>query len=594
MLASVVQFYGGLDFYRSALKGLKNRIADMNLLVVLGTTSAFLYSTTVLFAPQLLPPEMRHLYFEGSSAVITFVLLGRYLESQARTKASDFMKQLISLKPSTATVVVDGKTVKVPADSIVKGDTIIVKTGEKIPADGTVVEGEAEVDQSMITGEFMPVLKKKGDTVIGGTVVKDGFLKIHAEKTGKDTFLSQLIEMITEAQEKKPPVGRLADRIVAVFVPAVMVISILVFDIWYLLDKPDIAFISAVSVLIIACPCALGIATPVAVVSAVGRGAKEGILVKEPSALETISQIDVAVFDKTGTLTEGKPCVKEKIIFNETLLLYAKPVLEMSTHPLSQAVAGEIPHSEKTVEKFVSVSGRGIKAVVDGKEVAVGSLDFLKSVGYKIEESTDRTHVAVGVDGTLTAVFILEDSLKKEAKQVVQFFKSRGLKTVVLSGDKRYSVESICRELGIDVCMHSLMPEEKLEFIKDLQKEGKKVAFIGDGINDAPAMSQADVGIAVTGAQDITKEAGDIVLLKEDIKLVPVAFRLSEKAFSVIKQNLFWAYIYNIMGIPMAGGMLYPIFGILLKPVFAGIAMSLSSVMVVLNSLRLHYTSLEE
>ena len=589
----MVQFYAGFDFYRSAISNLKNRIADMNLLVVIGTSAAYFYSVFVLLFPHLFPVDMRNLYFDGAAAIITFVLLGRYLESRSRNKASDFMKKLLSLKPEKATILVDGKEIDVPIENIVVGDTVIVRAGEKIPVDGVIISGSAEIDQSMVTGESVPVLKKEGDTVIGGTVNTNGYLVIRAEKTGKDSFVSQMIKLLSEAQEKKPPIGRLADKIVAIFVPAIMIISILTFDVWYILDRPDIAFLSAVSVLIIACPCALGIATPIAVVASVGRGAKEGILIKNPEMVERINSIDTVIFDKTGTLTEGKPSVIKKMIKNENLLSVAYPLLKSSSHPVSQAVLPYIPETDVKAEDIKSVPGKGIKGKVNGMEVIIGNSVFLSENGYTAEVSSGYTELLIGVDGTVVAQFLLEDRLKDEAKRVVSKLKKMGFQTVLLTGDKEDAGKKVCETLNIDECYYQLLPEEKYTIVKEKQRKGKRVAFVGDGINDAPSMAVSDVGIAVLQATDIAKEAGDIILIKKDLRLLLKAINLSKQSFKIIKQNLFWAYVYNLIGIPVAAGILYS-FGIMLKPVLAGIAMSFSSVTVVLNALRIQFKNLEE
>jgi len=566
----------------------------MNLLVVLGTSAAYFYSTAVLFFPDIFPEKLRQFYFDGAAAIITFVLLGRYLELRARNKASDFMKKLLQLKPQKATVIVDGREVQVSADSLVRGDLVVVRAGEKIPVDGIVVEGKGEVNQQVITGEPIPVLKKKKDTVIGGTVLENGYLIIRATKTGKDTLISQIIALVSQAQEKKPPIGRLADRIVAVFVPAIMIISIVVFDIWYLLDKPDVAFVSAISVLIIACPCALGIATPIAVVSSVGRGAKEGILIKEPSIVEKINSINLMIFDKTGTVTEGRPKVVKKYIYEEDKLKILFPALKKSNHPVSSAVLNVIPESDKKLESFEIFPGKGFKAVVDGKEVIAGSFQFIQENGINIESGGKTTAFVVSVDSKVVAVFYLEDRVKPEVKGVFAYLKKKGIKTAILSGDKKEYVERLCRDLGADLCFGEKLPEEKYELVQFLQKKGYRVAFVGDGINDAPAMAVSDVGIAVLQATDVAKETGDIILLKKNLTLIIKALILSEKTFRVIKQNLFWAYFYNIVGIPIAGGILYPLTGTVLNPVFAGIAMSVSSVTVVLNALRLQFTKIED
>ncbi|WP_281253982.1 copper-translocating P-type ATPase [Persephonella hydrogeniphila] len=589
LLSSFVQFYCGWDFYSSALGGIKNRIADMNLLVVLGTSAAYFYSVFVMILPDIFPEQMRHLYFEGAASIITFVLLGRYLETKSRNKATDFMKKLLNLQSKEAVILVDGKELKIPVENVVVGDKVIVRAGEKIPVDGAIVEGSGAIDQSFVTGESVPVLKKEGDYVIGGTINRDGFIIVKATKTGKDTFLSQMVKLLSEAQDKKPPVGKLADRIVSIFVPAIMIISVIVFDIWYFLDRPDIAFLASVSVLIIACPCALGIATPIAVVSAVGRGAKEGILIKNPDSLEKIRSIDTAFFDKTGTVTEGKLSITEKVIKDNELLKYAYPLVISSKHPVLEAIKWSVPEGEKKANNIKTVAGKGIKGDVNGKEVIIGNREFLMENGINLDIPEGKTEVIISVDKKIVAYFFLEDRVKDEAKYVIQKLKSRGIETVLLTGDRKTVGEKICQEIGFDKCFTQLLPEDKYRIVTEYQKKGRKTVFIGDGINDAPAMAVSDTGIAVMKATDLAKEAGDLIILKDDLRLVLKALSLSKETVKTIKQNLFWAYAYNTVGIPVAAGILFPFFGILLKPIFAGIAMSFSSVTVVLNALRLQF-----
>ncbi|SNZ10557.1 Cu2+-exporting ATPase/Cu+-exporting ATPase [Persephonella hydrogeniphila] len=561
----------------------------MNLLVVLGTSAAYFYSVFVMILPDIFPEQMRHLYFEGAASIITFVLLGRYLETKSRNKATDFMKKLLNLQSKEAVILVDGKELKIPVENVVVGDKVIVRAGEKIPVDGAIVEGSGAIDQSFVTGESVPVLKKEGDYVIGGTINRDGFIIVKATKTGKDTFLSQMVKLLSEAQDKKPPVGKLADRIVSIFVPAIMIISVIVFDIWYFLDRPDIAFLASVSVLIIACPCALGIATPIAVVSAVGRGAKEGILIKNPDSLEKIRSIDTAFFDKTGTVTEGKLSITEKVIKDNELLKYAYPLVISSKHPVLEAIKWSVPEGEKKANNIKTVAGKGIKGDVNGKEVIIGNREFLMENGINLDIPEGKTEVIISVDKKIVAYFFLEDRVKDEAKYVIQKLKSRGIETVLLTGDRKTVGEKICQEIGFDKCFTQLLPEDKYRIVTEYQKKGRKTVFIGDGINDAPAMAVSDTGIAVMKATDLAKEAGDLIILKDDLRLVLKALSLSKETVKTIKQNLFWAYAYNTVGIPVAAGILFPFFGILLKPIFAGIAMSFSSVTVVLNALRLQF-----
>ncbi len=606
IFSSVVQFYAGAEFYKSAFAGLKNRIADMNLLVAIGTTAAYLYSVFVIFFPDFLPPEMRHVYFDSAAAIITFILLGRYLEARSKSKATDFMKKLLSLKPQKARILVDGKELEIPAENVVKGDVLIIKSGEKIPTDGTVIDGEAEVDEAMITGESIPVYKKIGDKVIGGTVLKVGFLKVKAENTGKDTVLSQIIKLLTEAQSKKPPIGRLADKITAYFVPSVLIIAIIVFDLWYLIgNNIQYGFISAISVLIIACPCALGLATPIAIVVAVGRGAKEGILIKNPEVLEIIRKIKFAVFDKTGTLTKGKLKVKNAVIDNEEDLKLIASVEKNSEHPISKAII-EYAVSKNILpenpENFKVIPGKGVKGIVNGKKVLVGTGRFLieneVQIDEKFKEFADKeiksghTVIFSSINKKTVASFSIADEIREEVKDVIKKLKEKGIKPVLLTGDNKKTAEEVAKEIGIDEVIAEVLPEEKYRYVENLQRNGK-VLFVGDGINDAPAMGKSDIGIAVSTGTEIAKEAGDIILIKEDLRGVIKSVNLSEETLKLIKQNLFWAYIYNTIGIPVAGGILYPFFGILLKPVFAGIAMSFSSVSVVTNSLKLKWKNLD-
>ena len=563
----------------------------MNLLVALGASSAFFYSLLVMLFPNLFPEKMRYLYFDGASALVSFILLGRYLEQKTKNKVSAFMKQLLSLKPVKARIKVDGKEIEIPAENIVAGDLVVVKPGEKIPTDGVITKGQTEVDQSMLTGEVNPVFKKEGDKVLGGSINKTGLIEIKALKSGKESTFYQIIKLILEAQSKKTPVGKLADKVVSIFVPVILIISILVFDVWYLIaDNFQYGFLSAVSVLIIACPCALGLAIPIAIVATVGRGAKEKILIKDPDVIENIKDIKVAVFDKTGTITEGKPSVIDKKIFNEELLDFAIPVLSSSLHPLAEAVKDYLDKDIfGDVKDIKQVPGKGIKGFVEGKEVIIGNSSFLKENGITVKiEKIEKTSVYIAVDGKLTAVFYLEDKIKEEAKEVIKKLKERGIKTVLLTGDIKENAEKVGKQLGFDEIIGELLPSDKYIIIEKYQKDGKKVLFVGDGINDAPAMKKSDIGIAVWKASDLAKETGDIILLKNDLSLVLKSLNLSEESHKIIKQNLFWAIFYNSLGIPIAGGVLYPFFGILLNPVVAGIAMSFSSVSVVLNALRLY------
>ncbi|WP_299227902.1 copper-translocating P-type ATPase [Sulfurihydrogenibium sp.] len=609
IIASIIQFYGGYEFYKSSFMSLKNRLADMNLLVSLGTFSAYFYSILVLFFPSFFPENMRHVYFEGSSAIITFVLLGRYLEQKSKLKATDFMKNLLSLKPTYATIIVDGKEYQVKAENVVKGDTVIVRPGDKIPVDGIIIEGQTEVEQSFLTGESNLVYKKEGDEVLGGSINKVGVIKIKATKNAKDSVLNQIINLLLEAQSKKPKIGQLADRISQVFVPSVLIFAIVVFNIWYYLGYPlNFAFTTALAVLVIACPCALGLATPIAIVNIVGRAAKEGILIKNPEVIENLKDIGIVIFDKTVTLTEGKFQVVD------TLYKGSKEELEMIlslekdiNHPISQSI---VNFMEENGLNFVNISqkqilaGRGIAGTFENKKLYIGNNKLFEEIGINISdefleflkknEENGYTVIFGAVDDKVVLALAVSDSIKKEAFEVVKWFKNKGVKTILLTGDSEKVAKNVAKTLGIDEVYWQLSPIDKYKFIKNLKSDCEKsIVFVGDGINDAPAMAECDVGIAVESASDITKDAGDIILLNSNLKGVIKAMVLAEKGLKIIKQNLFWAYVYNLIGIPVAAGFLYPIFGILLSPMYAGMAMAFSSITVVLNALRLRRISLK-
>ncbi len=609
IIASIIQFYGGYEFYKSSFMSLKNKLADMNLLVSLGTFSAYFYSLLVLLFPSFFPENMRHVYFEGSSAIITFVLLGRYLEQKSKLKATDFMKNLLSLKPTYATIIVDGKEYQVKAENIVKGDIVIVRPGDKIPVDGIIIEGQTEVEQSFLTGESNLVYKKKGNEVLGGSINKVGVIKIKATKNSKDSVLNQIINLLLETQSKKPKIGQLADRISQVFVPSVLIFAIIIFNIWYYLEYPlNFAFTTALAVLVIACPCALGLATPIAIVNIVGRAAKEGILIKNPEVIENLKGIGIVIFDKTGTLTEGKFQIVD------TLYKGSKEELEMIlslekdiSHPISQSI---VNFMEENGFNFVNISqkqilaGRGITGIFENKKLYIGNKKLFEEIGINISdefleflkknEENGYTVIFGAVDDRIVLTLAISDSIKKEAFEVVKWFKNKGIKTVLLTGDNEKVAKNVAKTLGINEVYWQLTPIDKYNFIKNLKSDYEKsIVFVGDGINDAPAMAECDVGIAVESASDITKDAGDIILLNSNLKGVIKAVVLTEKGLKIIKQNLFWAYVYNLIGIPVAAGFLYPIFGILLNPMYAGMAMAFSSITVVLNALRLRRISLE-
>ena len=570
----------------------------MNLLVVIGTSAAYFYSLFVLFFPQFFPETSRNTYFESAAAIITFILLGRYLETKARNKATSFMKSLLNLKPQKSIIIVDGKEIEVDADSIVEEDIVVLKKGDKVPVDGIVIEGSCEVNQSAITGEYMPVLKEKGQNVISGSLIQDGYCKIKALRNSKSSVLNQIIKTILEAQSKKPPIAKFADKVVYYFVPTILIISILTFDIWYFFTENfQLSLIPAVSVLIIACPCALGLATPIAIVSLIGRSAKEGILIKNPDVVEIINSVKTVVFDKTGTLTKGKLKVSSFILENENLKDYLYTLASKSNHPISKAVVEKFEGNVLEVKNFENITGKGLKAVINGEIVLNGSLRLMKENNIEIpkkyiefyENETKKGKVVVflAVNNKVVGVVSIEDEIREEAKDVIGKLKKEGYEILMITGDSKNTALEVAKKLGIDNVYFEVFPEDKLKIVENLQKEGKKVMFVGDGINDAPAMAKADVGLSMSSGADIAKETGDAVILSNNLKSILKFIKLSKEGNKIIKQNLFWAYFYNLIGIPVAAGILYPINGLLLKPVFASIAMSFSSVSVVLNALRL-------
>lgn len=618
-LATPVQFWAGARFYRGAWSALKNKTASMDTLIALGTSVAYFYSVAVVFLEDYLMMQgiPAHTYFEAAAVIITLVLLGKYLELNAKGKTSEAIKKLMGLQVKHAHLMVDGDIIKVPLEQVKTGDHLLVKPGESIPVDGRITEGESSVDESMVTGESMPVKKTQGDKLIGGTVNQSGRLILKAEKVGADTMLAQIIRMVQEAQGSRPPIQKLVDQISAYFVPAVLVLSVITFLTW-LLVGPEPAFLlgltAMISVLIIACPCALGLATPTSLMVGIGRGAQNGILVKDATGLEVLSKVKYVLLDKTGTLTEGKPKVQE-VIWNHNLpgkLNRSKisgllNTLEaQSHHPLAQAMVNYLEKGsgkEKfTVEAFSDLPGKGISGELSGHKILIGTLELLE--GNKIVISTDikqqaktlrnkaLTVVFAAVDGHWVATFAIGDSLKTGAKKAVEGLKRLGKVPVMLTGDNQETAAAIANKVGIDQFEAQVMPQDKAATVKKLQQEGK-VAMVGDGINDAPALAAADVGIAMGGGTDVAMESSGITLLRSDIGLIPTAFALSKATLKNIRQNLFWAFAYNVLLIPIAMGVLYPWWGIRLDPVLAGGAMAFSSVSVVANALRLKRVKLE-
>ena len=603
VLASVVQFYAGGRFYALSYKAISNYNYDMNVLVALGTSAAYFYSVAVILFADSFPPHLRFLYFDGAAVIITFILLGRLLEERSKSKATDFLKKLMNLAPLNATLInPDGSYSIVLASELQIGNRVLIKQGEKISTDALIIKGSADVDASMLTGESMPVYKSIGDAVVAGTLNIAGVIEVEVLKHSNDTTLSKIVQLLSTAQSKKMPISRFADKVANIFVPIVVGISIITFLVWHFLVGDTLgAIIASISVLIISCPCALGLATPIAIVSSVGKGAKEGILIKNPEILEIIKDIKYAVFDKTGTLTAGVISVKDSLYEEQHLNLLGS-IEKMSEHPISKAVVtyaiSKNLHLDAEFDELELIPGRGIRAQWQGKTVRIGSLAFLEEFKIQVDKqySDFYTQTLAQGSGVILAsigqlcvgVFALEDAIKEGAIELIADLKRKNITPILLTGDNQVTANNVAKQLNIDQVFAQVLPGEKYKIITELQNEAK-VMFVGDGVNDSPSIKQADIGITLNSGSDITKDAGDIILINNDLKSVSKSINLSVESMKIIKQNLFWAFIYNAAGIPLAAGVLYPIIGLMLTPAYAGIAMSFSSVTVVLNSLRLKY-----
>lgn len=596
IVATPVQFIIGFRFYKNAYRALRSGSANMDVLIAMGTTAAYFYSIyNAFFAPH--EGMMKELYFESSAVIITLILFGKYLEAVAKGRTSEAIKKLMGLQAKTARVIRDGREEDIPIEEVVPGDVIVVRPGEKIPVDGRILEGDSAVDESMLTGESLPVEKTAGDHVVGATINRFGTFRLEATRVGKDTVLSQIIKMVEDAQGSKAPIQKIADRVSGVFVPVVLAIALVTLLAWYLIAG-DLTggIVSAVSVLVIACPCALGLATPTAIMAGTGKGAENGILIKGGEHLEMTYRLNAVVLDKTGTITKGQPEVTDVIPLGSMdrgeLLRMAAAAEKNSEHPLGEAIYEQGKKESGTVpeaEQFAAIPGKGVMAVVEGRQIYIGTRKLMQEAGIDTGsaenviaglEDDGKTAMLMAADGRLEAVIAVADTLKESSKDAIDELKKMGIEVYMITGDNKRTASAIAKQAGITNVLAEVLPEDKAEEVGKLKKQGMKVAMAGDGINDAPALVAADIGIAMGTGTDVAIEAADITLLRGDLMLIPAAIRLSKMTMRKIKQNLFWAFIYNIIGIPVAA------FG-LLNPMIAGGAMAFSSVSVVTNSLRL-------
>ncbi|WP_162623046.1 heavy metal translocating P-type ATPase [Billgrantia lactosivorans] len=606
VLASVVQFGPGLRFYRKGWPALLRGGPDMNSLVMLGTSAAWGYSVVATFLPQVLPAGTVNVYFEASAVIITLILVGRYFEAIAKGRTSEAIKALMKLQAKTARVVRDGREMEVGIDEVRQGDVVRVRPGEKVPVDGEVIDGSSYVDESMITGEPVPVLKEAGTEVVGGTLNKVGSFSFRATKVGADTLLAQIVRMVEQAQGSKLPIQALVDKVTHYFVPAVIAAALATIGVWLLFGPaPALTFalVNGVAVLIIACPCAMGLATPTSIMVGTGKAAKMGVLFRKGEALQSLRDAKVIALDKTGTLTKGRPELTDLVVADgfdeaETLRLVAS-VERQSEHPIAEAIVNATKArglEPGAIQAFEAVPGYGVAARVEGHRVEVGADRYMRQLGLDVEAFAQaaqrladegKSPLYAAIDGRLAAIIAVADPIKASTPAAIRALHAEGLQVAMITGDNRRTAEAIARRLGIDKVVAEVLPDGKVDAVKQLQAEGSLVAFVGDGINDAPALAQADVGIAIGTGTDIAIESAEVVLMSGDLRNVPNAIALSRATIRNIKQNLFWAFAYNTVLIPVAAGALYPAFGILLSPILAAVAMAASSICVLTNALRL-------
>lgn len=600
-LTTPVQFYAGWQFYKGAWAAAKNKSSNMDTLIVVGTSAAYFYSVATTF---LISGDA---YYEIAALLISFILLGKLLEARAKGKTSEAIKKLMGMQAKTARVKREGKEIDLPIDEVKVGDIVIVRPGEKIPVDGEIVKGATSIDESMISGESIPVEKNVGDKVIGATINKNGAIEFRTTQVGEGTVLAQIVKLIEEAQGSKAPIQRFADQISYYFVPTVIALSLVTFIVWYFIVGQTFVFslLLGVAVVVIACPCALGLATPTAIMVGAGRGAEKGVLIKSGEALETAQKIDVIIFDKTGTLTHGKPIVTDVTSIQNTkykiqnILSIAASLEKLSEHPLAEAIVRDALEKKakiSEVKKFKAIPGHGVMGEIDGQGYLLGNRKLMadeKIVTSGVEdamaklENEGKTAMIVATDKEIIGLVAVADTLKENSAEAIKTLKKMGITTVMITGDNQRTADAIAKQVGIDKVLAEVLPEDKAIEVKKFQKDGKVVAMVGDGINDAVALTQADVGMALGSGTDVAMESGDVVLIKNDLRDVVTAIKLSKATMNKIKQNLFWAFAYNVAGIPVAAGILFPFTGWLLKPELAGLAMALSSVSVVTNSLLL-------